>query len=159
MKRINILAVILVVFIIIIQFIPGKINVDYSDPSYDFISSGTINAEIAKIFKTSCYDCHSNSTIYPWYYKVAPVSWIINKHITEGRESLNFSSWKTFNAEDQKGILESCKAEITGNEMPLFSYKLLHPSAIINEYQKKILFGWINTFNAVDEDINKEVFQ
>jgi hypothetical protein len=55
----------------------------------------TINPQVRKIIERSCQDCHSNRTVWPWYSHVAPVSWVISKHVIEGREILNFSDWAT----------------------------------------------------------------
>lgn len=41
----------------------------------------------------ACYDCHSNETQYPWYSNVAPLSWWLSNHVTEGRQLLNFSEF------------------------------------------------------------------
>ena len=39
----------------------------------------------------ACYDCHSNEVNYPAYSKVAPLSWLVADHVSEGRAALNFS--------------------------------------------------------------------
>ena len=49
------------------------------------------NPRVARILDRSCQDCHSNHTAWPWYSHVAPVSWVITRHVNEGREILNFS--------------------------------------------------------------------
>ncbi len=41
----------------------------------------------------ACYDCHSNETIWPWYSNVAPVSWLVQRDVEEGRDEVNFSEW------------------------------------------------------------------
>lgn len=58
--------------------------------------------EITTIFKSACYDCHTNSTTWPWYSYVAPFSWIIDSHVTNGRKALNFSIWETYSEEKKK---------------------------------------------------------
>ncbi|PHK05192.1 hypothetical protein VF10_37960, partial [Nostoc linckia z13] len=34
-----------------------------------------IPGQVAGILERSCYDCHSNTTDYPWYSYVQPVGW------------------------------------------------------------------------------------
>ena len=41
----------------------------------------------------ACYDCHSNETQWPWYARIAPISWVLAYDVIEGREALNFSEW------------------------------------------------------------------
>src|SRR5687768_3027163 len=33
----------------------------------------------------ACFDCHSNETTWPWYSHIAPVSWLIQRDVVEGR--------------------------------------------------------------------------
>src|SRR5680860_104459 len=56
-----------------------------------------IPVEVNKIIETSCADCHTNSTKYPWYNEIAPASWFLAQHVKEGKEHLNFSEWTTYN--------------------------------------------------------------
>src|SRR6218665_2695091 len=63
------------------------------DPAQDFIMLSHPPADLAVILKESCYDCHGNTTTYPWYTNIAPVSWWIKHHINDARKHLNFSTW------------------------------------------------------------------
>lgn len=33
------------------------------------------SAEARAVLRRACYDCHSNEVVWPWYARVAPVSW------------------------------------------------------------------------------------
>jgi hypothetical protein len=33
----------------------------------------------------ACYDCHSNQTVWPWYSHIAPISWLVQQDVDEGR--------------------------------------------------------------------------
>jgi exonuclease VII small subunit len=74
--------------------------------------------------RTSCYDCHSNETVWPWYSNIAPASWLIAKDVNEGREHLNFSQWDQPNED-----LEAITQLIEDGEMPLEKYLALHGEA------------------------------
>ena len=41
----------------------------------------------------ACFDCHSNETVWPWYSNVAPISWLVEHDVGEGRRAVNFSEW------------------------------------------------------------------
>jgi len=52
-----------------------------------------VSQEVKAILKASCYDCHSNETVWPWYSKTAPASFLISRDVNNGREHMNFSTW------------------------------------------------------------------
>ncbi len=53
------------------------------------------SAQTRALAVRACFDCHSNETTWPWYSNVAPVSWLIQRDVDEGRRRLNFSEWNT----------------------------------------------------------------
>ena len=83
---------------------------------------------------TTCFDCHSNETEWPWYSWVAPVSWLVQADVDEGREELNFSEWGSAN-QDADDVAES----VQEGEMPPFSYMVTHPDARLSEAQRATL--------------------
>jgi len=84
----------------------------------------------------ACFDCHSNETAWPWYSNVAPVSWLLQRHVTEGRERLNFSTWGTGHQE-----VEHAARLIQQGEMPPWDYLLLHPAARLGDAEKAQLIS------------------
>jgi heme-binding protein len=82
----------------------------------------------------ACFDCHSNETQWPWYAKVAPVSWLVQHDVDEGRRDLNFSEWDKVYEEAN----ESAKMVLEG-EMPPASYVLQHPAARLGADEKRAL--------------------
>ncbi|KUO68471.1 MAG: hypothetical protein APF83_00685 [Lutibacter sp. BRH_c52] len=140
MKRL--LLIILVLFILI-QFI--KIEKNDSKNEMNAISTVMeIPVEVNKIIQTSCLDCHSNSTKYPWYSKIAPASWFLAQHIKEGKEHLNFSEWTTYNKDQKEHIIKDLKEVLNEREMPLKSYVLVHKELGLSENQYQILYDWAN---------------
>jgi hypothetical protein len=124
------------------------IRIDKTNPSVDqskdFITLSKPNAEVELLLKESCYDCHSNTTAYPWYTNVAPVSWWLKNHINEGREHLNFSEWANYTAEQQAHKLEEMEDEIKEGEMPLSSYTITHSNANLSLKQREQLILFID---------------
>ncbi len=82
----------------------------------------------------ACFDCHSNETRWPWYSHVAPASWLLQNHVDEGRNALNFSDWN-------RGSSEAGDAAETvrAREMPPRSYLLLHPEARLSAAEREQL--------------------
>lgn len=97
--------------------------------------------EIKTIFRTSCYDCHSNEVIWPWYSNIAPMSWIIKSHVKNGQKSLNFSTWNEYNDEDKKKKLKKIY-RVVYKAMPLASYLSLHEDANLSKKQIKLIRDW-----------------
>jgi hypothetical protein len=91
----------------------------------------------------ACYDCHSNETKWPWYSHVAPASWLVQKHVDDGRAKVNFSQWNR----SQEGA-ESSEAVQEG-EMPLRSYLIAHPEARLSSAEFEALVqGLAATFGT-----------
>src|SRR6185436_5204343 len=142
----------IILILLVIQFI----RIDKTNPPLkeekDLISGLNPPPGITHILKTSCYDCHSNETAYPWYTNVAPVSWWIKNHINNGREELNFSEWINYTSRKKDHKLEECVEMVEGNEMPLYSYTLLHRNAILNGDQRHALAVWFESQRTYESE-------
>ena len=140
-RKLLLLAVIILVGI---QFIPVEENKSDTFSKNDFINTTNPPEDIGKMLKSSCYDCHSNNTKYPWYDKIAPVSWWVSGHIDHAKEELNFSEWDTYTAKKKKHKLEEIVEETGEGEMPLNSYLWMHGEAKLTDEQVKQLKQWIS---------------
>jgi len=139
----------LVALLVIIQFF----RIDKTNPEViaenDFINMVQPEENIKTILKTSCYDCHSNETKYPWYSNIAPISWWVKDHINDGRKHLNFSEWGTYKEKRQRHKLEECFEEVQEGEMPMESYLIAHSEAELSPTQKEELVNWFKEkYNA-----------
>jgi hypothetical protein len=144
MKVLKIIAIILLLAFVGIQFIPTTHNQSDIVPATDLMETYNVPEKVEVIFKTSCYDCHSNNTIYPWYNKIQPVSWIMEGHIKEGKSELDFSEFGSYSERRQKSKFKSILSQVKDGEMPLSSYTLMHREAKLSENEKKALEDWIN---------------
>lgn len=130
------ISIAIVFILLIIQSIRIDKSTEPIDDKTDFISVIKPNAEVSDILKKSCYDCHSNQPVYPWYSNVAPVSWWIKNHINEGSHHLNFSVWETYSLKRKNHKLEECIEMVEEDEMPMSSYTLMHKEAKLSQEQK-----------------------
>ena len=144
MRHIKKVLLILLVVLVGIQFIPTKRNQNQQVLESDISKTFTLPAEIQTIFKNSCYDCHSNNTNYPWYNKIQPVSWLLENHIKKGKKELNFSEFGSYSKRKQKNKLKSIKSQVIDDEMPMFTYTLIHKKAKLTESDKKLIKNWAN---------------
>jgi hypothetical protein len=137
--------IILIVLLAGIQLIPVDFKNPPIKPENDIIAVEKIDSVTAVILKDACYDCHSNETVYPWYSKVAPVSWWLYSHIEEGREEVNFSEWGTYKEKKKSAALTDSYEDIDDGEMPMWSYTLAHPKADLTDIQKERLMKIFET--------------
>ena len=82
----------------------------------------------------ACYDCHSNQTTWPWYSNIAPVSWLIQRDVQQGRARLNFSQWGA----GRRGGGDAAE-QLQRGSMPQWYYVLLHPTASLTAAEKQTL--------------------
>jgi len=142
MKIFKTILLILVLLLAVIQFIPDRLPENVADNPGDIRNTGSVPEDVAVILKASCYDCHSNETVFPWYSRLAPASWLLARDIRVGRENVNFSEWKGYKKRDQIGMLESVKDEVTQGEMPLPVYTVIHRKARLSPGQVSTLSRW-----------------
>jgi hypothetical protein len=143
------IAVIVIVFaFIVIQFFRPEKNNGPVDPSAEITAAVPLPAEIGAILRESCYDCHSNSTRYPWYAEVMPAGWYLADHIAEGRNHLNFSEFGAGSLRRQYHKLEEITEQLNLGEMPLPSYLILHRDAALTAEQKQAVIGWVEASRA-----------
>ncbi len=143
MKILKIIALILLIAFIGIQFIPIERNHSEILPEADFILVNNTPENIGNLLKVSCYDCHSNNTKYPWYNKIQPIAWFLEDHIIEGKKELNFSEWDEYSNRRKNSKLKSIISQIRDDEMPLFSYTLIHGDAKFSESEKKLVMDYM----------------
>ena len=110
------------------------------------------NPATRALAKQACFDCHSNETRWPWYSHVAPTSWLLQRHVDEGREVLNFSDWtRTY---EEAG--ESAETVLDGS-MPPWDYALVHGDARLSPEQKRTLARGLNaTLGSADREGHEE---
>ncbi|WP_158857650.1 heme-binding domain-containing protein [Lunatibacter salilacus] len=142
------------VILIGIQFVPNNLpTVETANPG-DIIASGIVSDDVAAILKTSCYSCHSNESIYPWYSYVAPSSWLVAKDVREGREELNFSNWQDYDMMEKLEKLDDITIEVGEGTMPMGIYTLMHPTASLNDVQREKIIAWAE--DAMDVVLEEE---
>ena len=137
-KTIGIVAVLVILAGVIlfgmIQLIPyGR---DHTNPRV--VQEPNWDAQTRAIAQKACFDCHSNETIWPWYSNIAPVSWVIQNDVEEGRHHLNFSEWGRWESNEIGEV-------VAEDEMPPDQYILMHPEAKLTNAEIKALieaFGY-----------------
>jgi hypothetical protein len=129
----------LIVVLGLIQLIP----LDRHNPPVE--SDISTSPEVKAVLRRACYDCHSNETVWPWYSRIAPVSWLLARDVQEGREALNFSLWNQYNTKKQMKKLKESWKEVERGSMPPWVYTVLHPNAYLSAQDQALLRQWTGT--------------
>jgi hypothetical protein len=130
---------VLVVLVVAIQFIP----VDSANPPVE--SDIPTSPAVKAVLRRACYDCHSNETQWPWYSRIAPISWLLAWDVREGRAELNFSTWNQYSTQQQVKKLRESWKEVSEGEMPPWYYLPVHRDARLSAEARTLLEQWART--------------
>jgi hypothetical protein len=132
----------LAVAFVVIQFIRPEKNISTTISTEGITKDFAVPDSVQSILKRSCYDCHSNNTVYPWYASVEPVGWYLNKHIQNGKRHVNFDEYAAYRPIRQFVRFKDLIEQIREDEMPLPSYLLIHRYAKLSPDEKSLLVRW-----------------
>jgi hypothetical protein len=141
MKVLIPIGIVFIVFIVI-QFIQPARNNNVQLLATDISKTVSIPESVQTILRNTCYDCHSNNTNYPWYSNIQPVGWLLSKHITNGKQALNFSEYGSYSPRRQLSKLDEITNAIRDDIMPLPSYKMMHKNVQFGTNEKTLLINW-----------------
>lgn len=127
---------VLIIALAAIQLVP----VDRTNPPVETEVPAT--AEVRSILQRACYDCHSNQTVWPWYSRIAPFSWLVARDVHEGRKELNLSTWNQYTTKQQLKKLKESWDEVAEGEMPPWLYLPPHPDARLSAEDLAALRAW-----------------
>jgi len=138
------LSAVIAVFALLQLFNPSRENPPVAN---DFITAAQPPASVAAAIRAACYDCHSYETRWPWYSRIAPVSWLVAADVNEGRENFDLSDWPAEPALAAKK-LGRINEELDYREMPPKKYTLIHAAARLTEAQRKEIMDWTDSTAA-----------
>ena len=132
----RLILIVIVVAVVVAQIVP--VTRDNPPIQADFNASPAVN----QVLKKSCYDCHSNETVWPWYSYVAPVSWLVAGDVHDARKMLNFSNWGILPEQKIKRAPLNMWDEVDQGGMPLPMYLLMHRDARLTDADKAVIQAW-----------------
>ena len=126
-----------------------KTSVKKLKDKYTVVNKAYIQ-KVKPIFKRSCFDCHGNTTKYPWYYKIPGIKQLIDSDISEAKVHLDFSNDFPFKShetplKDLNAILKAVKDE----SMPPFRYRILHGDSKLSKKEIKEIENWIKNSKEI----------
>lgn len=155
-KIIKIVLVILIIGFVVIQFFrPERTSSEVYGENH-ITKMMNVPDDVQKILKRSCFDCHSEHTLWPWYSNIAPMSWLVAQDVRRGRAKMNFSQWGKISQSKRDERLQSICDEIKEDEMPLPNYLLIHRDAVLSQQEKDILCTWAeNELKKIEDQDEK----
>lgn len=133
----------LVALLIAIQLIPRVRNQSGQPPVNDITTVYQVPENVEVIFKRSCYDCHSNNTSYPWYAHIQPIRYMLDRHVQQGKQDLNFNNFGIYTARKRRNKLRAISSSLTEGTMPLSPYTFIHHSARLNSHDTSAVLSWV----------------
>lgn len=133
--------ILLLIFIVAQFFGPDKNEGDITAVNI-FIAETNPPATVKKILETTCYDCHSNVTKYPWYNTITPVNYWLADHVKDGKKHLNFSEWSAYSLKKKEHKMDELYEEVEKKKMPLESYTYTHSDANLTQDQINEIVTW-----------------
>ena len=137
----KILLGLLIVFVLI-QFIQPVRNLSNEIFPGAITETIYVPKNVQGVLQTSCYDCHSNKTHYPWYASVQPVGWLLAKHIRDGKAELNFDEFSSYSLRRRISKMKEIKNSMKDRTMPLRSYTFLHGNARLSNDERALIIDW-----------------
>jgi len=132
-----------VLILIAMQFYSPTKNISPGNHTQIFIKETNPSPNLKALFETSCYDCHSNNTVYPWYNNIAPISYWIDSHVKDGKKNLNFSVWQNYSLDKKDHLLDEIEKMVVQAEMPLTEYTYLHGNSKITDKEVVEIIAWV----------------
>lgn len=120
----------------------GNAGLFTAPPSAPIPDHSSIPPQVRQLLIAKCADCHSTQTHAPFYARLAPISWLIERDILEGRKHLNLSAWDTYTPEEQQTLQAKIIQQTRSGKMPLPQYRNIHRSSAITAADLELLSQW-----------------
>jgi uncharacterized protein YxeA len=148
MKVLKKIGVVLLIALVVAQFFGPEKNDGNLDTVNAFIVETNPPAEVTQILKTTCFDCHSAKTNYPWYNNITPVNYWLDEHVRDGKKHLDFSKWSEYSLKRKEHKMDELYEEVEKKEMPLNSYTWTHADANLTQAQIDAVVAWAKKVQA-----------
>ena len=111
-------------------------------PSTLLLEHALMPVEVRSVLRQKCGDCHSTQTRWRWYARFAPVSWLIERDITEAQEQMNLSQWESLPDEDILRLRTEIAGVARAHAMPPLQYRVAHSDVAVTDDDIKLLKDW-----------------
>jgi len=144
-KQLQQIVYILIALLLVAQFFRPERTNPASDPKLSIRAANGIPPAVLAHLESSCFNCHSNETSWPWYSNITPINYLIVDDVRGGRRHVNFSEWGAQTDAKRSSWLDRISDEVSHKDMPLPKYLLLHPEARLSDADIKLISTWAST--------------
>jgi hypothetical protein len=130
------------IVLVVAQFFGPKKNDGDLTTVAAFMEETKPPEDVKKILETTCFDCHSAKSTYPWYNAITPLNYWLDEHIQDGKKHLNFSKWNEYSLKKKEHKMDELHEEVEEGEMPLNSYTWTHSEANLTSAQIAAVVTW-----------------
>ena len=106
------------------------------------LSGAEIEPDTLGLFQRACQNCHSLNTGLPFYGRIAPMSWLMERDVQQARLHMNLSQWQEYSAEDRIMLLTEVGSAVKNHVMPVQRYVLLHSEARLSDQERDRIYQW-----------------
>lgn len=115
--------------VLVASLLPGPFADIVTAPAKPIFEDAQLDEDARRLAGRACQNCHSNSTVWPWYGRVAPVSWMLRQDVANARKFMNFSRWPEYGREGRIQLLGLAASQVENRVMPPARYRAFHPDA------------------------------
>jgi cytochrome c len=110
--------------------------------SDQFLAGAQIPEPMRRLLERKCGNCHSDAVDWPFYSRVAPVSWLLEHDVLEARQHMNLSRWETYSNQEKSDVLSRLAAKVRSGEMPPARYIAMHGDSKLLSKEQDSLYAW-----------------
>jgi cytochrome c len=102
----------------------------------------SVPTEVRAALAAKCADCHSMQVRAPLYGRFAPISWLMERDIVEGRKKMNLSQWNSYSTDQQQTLEAKIVQQTKAHAMPPLPYRMIHWNARITDADVRSFTEW-----------------
>jgi cytochrome c len=111
-------------------------------PPGHLLAGAQIPEPLRELVERKCGNCHSEAVEWPFYSRVAPVSWLVERDVSEARARMNLSRWDAYSNQDKADLLSRLAAKVRSGEMPPARYTAIHRDSKLLSKEQDALYDW-----------------
>ena len=144
-KRWRTILLVLIALVVLCSFVHPFGNVKAVRSDAALLQGAEVPPAVMSTVQRSCIDCHSEQTKWPWYSHVAPMSWLVESDVSEGRKNWNMSHWSEITPDERQDKLGGVASMVRNRKMPLPQYLFIHRNAKLSDADVDLLYQWART--------------
>jgi hypothetical protein len=118
----------------------------------ELLADSSVPLQARSVLQRACRDCHSDSTVWPWYAHIPSVSRQMHSDVARGRAFMNLSKWSGYSDGKQRGLVLAIVAATKAHVMPPPSFIWIHGNAKLSDADLKVLENWAAATRAHSEE-------